>query len=190
MVLTSTCIKDLLLPSCCLATRVMRALKFLHVPRAGPVQEEERDAALTRKCQALCGEMLWLSIRTRPDLSFAVSMMAQCMAARPTEAWERGLQMLKFLRRHPGVALGYGPPSSSLAVASAMSDASFAPDASRSHQCSLTFLGGSLITWSSGRQNFITQSTCEAELVALVQGPSGPGKPVASFQRAPSGLPG
>ncbi|CAE7489027.1 GIP [Symbiodinium sp. KB8] len=140
------------------------------VPRAGPVQEEERDAALTRKCQALCGEMLWLSIRTRPDLSFAVSMMAQCMAARPTEAWERGLQMLKFLRRHPGVALGYGPPSSSLAVASAMSDASFAPDASRSHQCSLTFLGGSLITWSSGRQNFITQSTCEAELVALVQG--------------------
>ncbi|OLQ03927.1 Copia protein [Symbiodinium microadriaticum] len=140
------------------------------VPRSGPVQEEERDAALTRKCQALCGEMLWLSIRTRPDLSFAVSMMAQCMAARPNEAWERGLQMLKFLRRHPGVALGYGPPSSSLAVASAMSDASFAPDASRSHQCSLTFLGGSLITWSSGRQNFITQSTCEAELVALVQG--------------------
>ena len=140
------------------------------VPRSGPISEEERDATLTRKCQALCGEMLWLSIRTRPDLSFAVSMMAQCMAARPNEAWERGLQMLKFLRRHPGVALGYGPPSSSLAVASAMSDASFAPDASRSHQCSLTFLGGSLITWSSGRQNFITQSTCEAELVALVQG--------------------
>ncbi|CAE7037961.1 Retrovirus-related Pol polyprotein from transposon TNT 1-94 [Symbiodinium microadriaticum] len=140
------------------------------VPRPGPIQEEERDVVLTRKCQALCGEMLWLSIRTRPDLSFAVSMMAQCMAARPTEAWERGLQMLKFLRKHPGIALGYGPPSSSLAVASAMSDASFAPDASRSHQCSLTFLGGSLITWSSGRQNFITQSTCEAELVALVQG--------------------
>ncbi|CAE7873672.1 GIP [Symbiodinium microadriaticum] len=140
------------------------------VPRSGPIQEEERDVALTRKCQALCGEMLWLSIRTRPDLSFAVSMMAQCMAARPTEAWGRGLQMLKFLRKHPGVALGYGPPSSSLAVASAMSDASFAPDASRSHQCSLTFHGGSLITWSSGRQNFITQSTCEAELVAWVQG--------------------
>ncbi|CAE7474049.1 RE2 [Symbiodinium sp. CCMP2592] len=136
------------------------------LPRTTPLQEEARDPALTRQCQALCGEMLWLAIRTRPDLSFAVSMMAQCMAARPAEAWERGLQM----RKHPGVAIGYGPPSKSLAIASAMSDASFAPDASRSHQCALTFLGGSLITWSSGRQSFITQSTCEAELVALVQG--------------------
>ena len=31
----------------------------------------------------------------------------------------------------------------------------------------MTFLGGSLITWHSTRQPFITQSTCEAELVAL-----------------------
>ena len=64
--------------------------------------------------------------------------------------------------------LSYGmPKNGTLACATALSDASFAPSAERSHQCSMTFLGGSLITWHSTRQPFITQSTCEAELVAL-----------------------
>ena len=76
--------------------------------------------------------------------------------------------MLKFLRKHPGVAIAYGASKSdSLAKATALSDASFAPCAERSHQCTLTFLGDCLITWHSTRQPFITQSTCEAELVAL-----------------------
>ena len=129
---------------------------------------EEADVRLTRRCQALCGELLWLSIRTRPELCYAVSLMAQKMAKWPREAWERGLQMLRYLRRHPKVALSYGAPKSGvLARATALSDASFAPAAERSHQCTLTFLGDNLITWHSSRQPFITQSTCEAELVAL-----------------------
>ena len=133
-----------------------------------PSEEEGPDLSLTRRCQALCGELLWLSIRTRPEICYAVNMMAQKMAKWPKEAWSRGLQVLKYLRRHPGVMLSYGiPKEGDLACAMAMSDASFAPTAERSHQCSMTFLGGSLITWHSTRQPFITQSTCEAELVAL-----------------------
>ena len=133
-----------------------------------PTETEDPDIHLTRKCQALCGELLWLSIRTRPELCYAVSLMAQRMAKWPREAWERGLQMLKYLRRHPGVALTYGAPRSGILTrATALSDASFAPFAERSHQCCMTFLGDSLITWHSSRQPFSTQSTCEAELVAL-----------------------
>ena len=133
-----------------------------------PREEEEPNPDLTRKCQALCGELLWLSIRTRPELCYAVNMMAQRMARSPLEAWERGIQILKYLRRHPEIALSYGLPSSGdLCRATALSDASFAPNAERSHQCCLTLLGDSLITWHSCRQPFITQSTCEAELVAL-----------------------
>ena len=138
------------------------------VPRAVS-GEEESNLVLTRQCQALCGELLWLSIRTRPDLCFAVSMMAQRQAKHPSEAWERGLQILRYLRGHLDIALAYGPVGDTeLTTADAMSDASFAPQGERSHQCSLTFLGGAVITWYSGRQSFITQSTCESELVALV----------------------
>ena len=137
----------------------------------GNPEPEEANAMLTRRCQALCGEVLWLSIRSRPDLCYAVSMMSQRMSKFPKEAWERGQQILRYLRRHPGVCMVYGPPpSTGLAVAQAMSDASFAPNAERSHQCSLVFLGQALVTWQSRRQSFITQSTCESELVALVQG--------------------
>ena len=133
-----------------------------------PCPEEETDVLLTRRCQALCGELLWLSIRTRPELCYAVNMMAQRMARWPKEAWDRGLQILRYLRKHPGVSLAYGGQRSGfLTKATAMSDASFAPSAERSHQCTLTFLGDCLITWHSTRQPFITQSTCEAELVAL-----------------------
>ena len=133
-----------------------------------PREAEEANAVLTRKCQALCGELLWLSIRTRPEICYAVNMMAQRMAKWPREAWDRGLQVVKYLRKHPGVALAYGVPKTALlARATALSDASFAPSGERSHQCTLTLLGDSLITWHSSRQPFITQSTCEAELVAL-----------------------
>ena len=140
------------------------------VPWGNP-EPEEPDLGLTRRCQALCGEVLWLSIRSRPDLCYAVSMMPQRMSKFPKEAWERGQQILRYLRRFAGVHMTYEVPADhQLAIAHAMSDASFAPNAERSHQCSLVLLGHALITWQSGRQNFITQSTCESELVALVQG--------------------
>ena len=54
-----------------------------------------------------------------------------------------------------------------LFVAESITDASFAPQGERSHQCSMTFLGGGLITCTSQRQAFMTQSTAECELVGL-----------------------
>ena len=46
------------------------------------------------------------------------------------------------------VALVYRSSSTTdLHQVEALSDASFAPTAERSHQCTLTMLGGALITW-------------------------------------------
>ena len=150
------------------------------VPKSGELNPppEEADPALVRKCQQLAGELLWLSTYTRPDLVFAVSAMTRLLSSRPREARSIGYQALRYLRKHPGNGLAYGPPPGdcgpegafvkrTLYVAEGITDASFAPQGERSHQCSMTFLGGSLITWTSQRQAFMTQSTAECELVGL-----------------------
>ena len=51
--------------------------------------------------------------------------------------------------------------------AEGITDSSFAPPGERTHQYSMTFLGGSLLTWTSQRQAFMTESTAECELVGL-----------------------
>ena len=150
------------------------------VPRPGEVdaQPEEANPALVRECQQLAGELLWLMTYTRPDICFAVSAMTRLLSSRPKEAKAIGHQILRYIRKYPGTGLSYGPPPGDegpegvyvrrvLEVAEGISDASFAPQGGRSHHCSMTLLGGALITWSSQRQAFMTQSTAECELVGL-----------------------
>ena len=49
-------------------------------------------------------------------------------------------------------------------------DASFAPDGSESHGCVIVLLGGSPISWKSGRQSMVSLSTAESELQEVVEG--------------------
>ena len=49
-------------------------------------------------------------------------------------------------------------------------DASFAPNGSRSQQAAQIYLNGALIAWTSSRQAFVTMSTAESELVCICEG--------------------
>ena len=44
----------------------------------------------------------------------------------------------------------------------------FAPEARKSMQCLQIDMEGSLTAWSVGRQSFMAQSSCEAEIIALM----------------------
>ena len=89
------------------------------VARSSSLPEEEGpDPLLTRKGQTLCVELLWLSVRARPDLAYAISIMSQCLAKRPAYAWSCGTQILKYLRKRPNVALVYSRPSTTVMLPS------------------------------------------------------------------------
>ena len=156
----------------------------LQVPCEGQPQtpdEEDRGGfeGRVQKAQQLGGELLWLSTHSRCDLAYSVSVISAWMTKYPTAAIERGIKVLRYLKAYPEVCLKYGAapndkgPEGALKVerseslVEGYSDASFAPESSRSHGAFLTVWAGATVNWCSKKQAYMTMSTCESELGAL-----------------------
>ena len=152
------------------------------VAKSDPPEEPEvATAEDVRAAQALTGELLWLSIRSRPDISYGVGMMGRNALKNPRWSMNLGVQLLEFLKGTPTVGLVYGPCDSSHGEADqlsiprhdrlleAFSDVSFAPGGERSIQGIVTCLAGGPIQWESSRQAFSVLSTAEAELMGYVE---------------------
>ena len=152
------------------------AAKFAASTSSG-AQAEDRDKV--REAQAIAGELQWLCGRCRPELTYGVNLMAQAISRAPDEALERGYQLIRFLRKYPTGGLffpkdvppfvGSRTPRAS-PILESFTDASFAPDGSRSQQSVQIYLDGSLVAWTSTRQAFVTMSTAESELVCICEG--------------------
>ena len=150
------------------------AVKFL-----AAVEDQPHQPAKVREAQAIAGELQWLCGRCRPELTYGVNLMAQAISRSPDEALERGHQLIRFLRKHPTGGLVF-PKDIPVFVGSrttrtsptieSFSDASFAPDGSRSQQAVQIYLNGALVAWMSSRQTFVTMSTAESELVSICEG--------------------
>ena len=95
----------------------------------------------------MVGKLNYLTI-TRPDISFAVSMVSQFMSAPRLPHWEAVLRIVKYLKAHPGRGLFY-QANNHLRV-EAFTDSDWAGGASdrRSTTGYCTFLVG---TFSLGR---------------------------------------
>ncbi|CAE6962741.1 RE1 [Symbiodinium sp. CCMP2592] len=136
--------------------------------------DRDEQLKLTKRAQSLVGQLLWLSGRTRPDISYAVSVAAQKIVPSPREAVERAEHVIKYLRYAPGTGLHYKMPTGRCGKweqlkfrelgesLDAFSDASFAADErSRSYGCIQLFWGGALIFWACSRQTLIASHTAE-----------------------------
>ena len=117
--------------------------------------------------QQLTGEILWLAQRSRPDLSYASSIMASLCLRQPRQVIEIGMKVLGYLQRTSRFQLRIRWEQNSLVM---FCDAAYAPQNARSHGGWLVTYGGSPIMWRSGKQTMITLSTAEAELLAIIDG--------------------
>ena len=155
------------------------------VPLVKPLLDSEPEPEVcpvrVRQCQQVIGELLYLSVRTRPDLSYACSRLAAMMTRRPTATLEAALGVVGYVASTAHVGLVYtledsGPLSQERrgiqrhGLLEVYTDASFAPECSRSQESAMVMWRGLIVHWTSSRQAFVAQSTCEAELVATVAG--------------------
>lgn len=62
-----------------------------------------------RSAQSLLGELLWLSTKTRPDLSFSVGALGRMVHKNPKRVCELGMQTLRYLGRTADLGLLYLP---------------------------------------------------------------------------------
>ena len=136
--------------------------------------EQEPSREDIRLAQVLTGELGWVTSRTRPDIAYAVSIMARMIHRRPKWVKETGIQVLKYLYGSASWGLNYTKIEEP-EVLNVLVDASYAPphEGYRSVQGAIYTHGNNILMWSSSRQGFITQSTAEAELLAYNESAQG-----------------
>ena len=132
--------------------------------------EENVPISVVREAQALTGELLWVTSRTRPDLAYGVGIMSRMIHRRPSYVVQMGRYMMKYLRGTKEQMLEYRPAEGrDLEVLTVYVDTSFAPphEQFRSVHGILLEHAGTPLMWESTRQSFIAQSTAEAELLGF-----------------------
>ena len=145
-------------------------------------KDEPLEPAVVKQAQSLCGELLWLNVRARPELSFPISRMAQLTTRRPRDSLAIGQGILKYLRAYPDNGILYGRAPGDLGSHGAFTkpvdeqliqvfaDSSHGPASGRSHQGLIVHWAGAPICWESSRQSLVSLSTAESELIAVVSG--------------------
>jgi len=117
--------------------------------------------------QRKIGSLLWAAINTRPDIAFAVSKLGRFSHNPSEKHHDAADRVIHYLCNYRGLGLQYGG-SDDFIVAS---DASFADNTSdrKSSQAYAIKIFGGLTMWSANKQDTVTTSTTEAELLALAQ---------------------
>lgn len=121
--------------------------------------------------QRLVGKLIYLS-HTRPDISYAVSVVSRYMHDPRVSHLEAVYRILRYLKSAPGRGLLFSR-NGHLKIES-FTDADWAgsPDDRRSTSGYCTFVGGNLVTWRSKKQDVVARSSAEAEYRAMAQGVS------------------
>uniref|UniRef100_A0A2N9IAH8 Integrase catalytic domain-containing protein n=1 Tax=Fagus sylvatica TaxID=28930 RepID=A0A2N9IAH8_FAGSY len=119
--------------------------------------------------QRLVGRLIYLT-NTRPDLTFAVSVVSQFMHAPRTSHLDAVYHILRYVKTSPGLGLFYSAGHQS--GLSCFTDADYAGSQTdrRSTTGLSTFYGNHLISWKSKKQAVVSRSSAEAEYRAMAQG--------------------
>ena len=104
---------------------------------------------------------MYCATQTRPDVAYAVAMLARAMGRPTPELYAQALRVLYYLEHHKHVGLRYQPEAAPL---SGMSDSDWAVKHSFSGMC-FKYMSAA-VSWGSKKQATVALSSCEAEIVA------------------------
>ena len=112
------------------------------------------------------GSLMYASVATRPDISFAVSTLSQFLDNLGCAHWEAMKRIFQYLSGTRDLELTYGVERHDLL---GYTDADGAVQEHRRAISGTVFLiDGGAISWSSRKQELVTLSTAEAEYVATM----------------------
>lgn len=134
-----------------------------------PVNPNEGLLLSNEKYRKLLGSLLFVSVNTRPDVSAAISILAQKVSKPRQQDWEELKRVLKYLNGTANLKLTLGKIDHKGKLLFGYSDANWAEDKSdrKSNSGHVFLVNGGTVCWSTRKQSLVTLSTCEAEFVAL-----------------------
>ena len=140
------------------------------VPNKTPKNLAEKS--YVRRFQSAVGQLMYIMLATRPDLSYPVGMLAR-HAANPSPQHEDALfHLLGYLQHTVDDVLVYRKPNNDDSMAGLMecyTDADWAGEehSGRSTSGMVVCKNNSTIAWNSKRQGVVSTSTMEAEYIAM-----------------------
>jgi hypothetical protein len=112
------------------------------------------------------GGLLWFAIATRPDILYAVNIVAQFQQKPTTRAWTAVKRIIRYLNTTKSIGITIDPKNIDLTI---FSDANHG-DAALGDRLSISggayYLGGSLVHWTCRKQRTPAHSAAESELIA------------------------
>ena len=122
---------------------------------------------------AIVGSLLYLAVKTRPDISYAVGVLTRFMSCPRLPHLQAAKRVLRYISKDPGAGLFFAgrmfkekrTPSLRCKL---FSDADFAGDPvmRKSTSGMVLMVNGAPVMWKSRLQSIVALSTCEAEFVA------------------------
>ena len=128
---------------------------------------EEDDCMDQPQYQSAIGSLMYLSVSTRPDISYAVSSLARYSSKPTKQHWTALKRLLRYLKGTTKYGILFSKEATSQCIG--FSDADWAGDVSDRKSTSgyVFMLSGGAVSWSSKKQKCVALSTAEAEYVAL-----------------------
>ncbi|XP_031263243.1 secreted RxLR effector protein 161-like [Pistacia vera] len=114
------------------------------------------------------GSAMYAMISTRPDLSFAISLLSRFMSNPGFDHWLALKWLLRYINSSVHVGLEYGKRYDSVDLVGFV-DSDFAgdKDSRKSTTAYMFTLGGNCVSWKSQLQPIVALSTTEVEYVAM-----------------------
>jgi hypothetical protein len=133
-----------------------------------PKTPEEIKKSEKFEYREIIGSCMYLMVSTRPDISFAVSKLAQFLNCHGPSHHTAAIQLLRYLKGTSKMGITYGLDKTPLKL-TGYSDADWASniDSRRSTTGYVFFLSGGAISWKSKNQPTVALSSTEAEYMAL-----------------------
>ena len=131
-----------------------------------PADTEEKEVD-KKQYLAAVGALLYLATNTRPDISFAVSVLARHSQKPTSRHWQGVKHLLRYLRGTEDLGLHYRKGTTSDIVGYADSGFKTDPVSGKSQTGYIFLKNGAPISWRSTKQTVTATSTNHAELLAF-----------------------
>nr|AAM74357.1 Putative retroelement [Oryza sativa Japonica Group] len=152
-------------------TRTPMVVRSLAVESDPFRPQENNEELLGPECPYLSaiGALMYLANGTRPDIAFAVNLLARFSSAPTKRHWNGVKQIFRYLRGTQDLGLFFRK-NQDLTMAG-YADAGYLSDPHKAlSQTRYVFLcGGTAISWKSTKQTMVATSTNHSEIIALFE---------------------
>ncbi|EDR06651.1 retrovirus-related pol polyprotein [Laccaria bicolor S238N-H82] len=132
-----------------------------------PKTDEDRHYMKDKPYREALGSCMWAQVATRPDIAYALSVLARFQGNPGPAHWKAMLHLLAYLKGTIGYKITYNRGGSLDPIGFVDADYAGDVDTRRSTSGYVFTIAGGPVSWSAKRQATVALSTTEAEYMAL-----------------------